>query len=281
MNKKTEDQLVRLAFGDLTPEEATRLQAEAESHPDSARALDTYRRMKSELRSLADVPEDQLSKERLREAILTRGLQERPVKRSWSWLWMPTAAAAVAFGITFAKGHFIRPDAPLTASVLDSSVVKEPGDLGKINPFSAKPHQPSLDSVVPPEGTFEDETSNATVAMTDTPRRGSNMSRSRHGGREDSDVKEFLKDWADSMTAPKASNPEASGPQFDHVGGATPTVTGLRDPKDTMPPAGPAGETVMSASKPPIILIQPEKDSSTGARKATEVESASNVLVGG
>jgi hypothetical protein len=31
----------------------------------------------------------------------------------------------------------------------------------------------------------------------------------------------------------------------------------------------------------PIVMINPEKDNDTGAQKATEVDSASNVVVGG
>jgi len=280
MNRKTEDQLVRLAFGDLTPEEAARLQAEAEGHPDSARALDTYRRMKSELRSLADVPEDQLSKERLREAILARGLREHPAKRSFSWLWLPAAAAALAFGVTFMKGRAMHPTGP-TVALMGNEVVKSPGDLGTSDPFKFKPHKPVEDSTYV-EGTFEEDPNAGTSTdVAPGPRLASNMSRSR-GGRSDSDLVDFLK----SFNGPGVAN--ASDPEKSSAPGASSGSVGGLDRNDTRETHSEPINTFAhpmaadaSGTKPAIILIEPEKDNNTGARKATEVESASNVLVGG
>ena len=55
---KFDDKLAQLAFGDLSPEEARRIEAQANADPEAARMLDTYRSMKAGLRDLAEAPDD-------------------------------------------------------------------------------------------------------------------------------------------------------------------------------------------------------------------------------
>jgi hypothetical protein len=45
---------------------------------------------------MRDVPADQLSKERLQNAILTQGLCPKPVRRGFPWLWITSTAAMAA-----------------------------------------------------------------------------------------------------------------------------------------------------------------------------------------
>ena len=86
MRKRFEEELAQLAFGDLSSDRAAELRARADADPDAAQTFDTYCRMKEELRSLAvDVPAEQLSTERLRDAILKRGLTEKPMARTPGW----------------------------------------------------------------------------------------------------------------------------------------------------------------------------------------------------
>lgn len=104
MDKKFEDQIAKMAFGELSEAEAKEVRAHAESNADAAQALSSYEALRSDLRRMKDVPPDQLSKERLQNAILTQGLKPKPVRRSFPWVWVPTTAmvAALAF-VVFAK----------------------------------------------------------------------------------------------------------------------------------------------------------------------------------
>ncbi len=112
MERNYEDKLMELAFGELNPEEAARLDARVEAEPLVARDLAFTRLMREDLLSLADdVPPDQLSKERLRQAILANGLHPAPLRRSLGlgWLWAPTAAFAAAFVFVFLRNQPAEP----------------------------------------------------------------------------------------------------------------------------------------------------------------------------
>ena len=100
MDKKFEDKIAKMAFGELTEAEAREVRAHAAANADAAKALASYEAIRSDLRRMRDVPPDQLSKERLQNAILTQGLKPKPVRRSYPWAWASSAvmvAGALAF----------------------------------------------------------------------------------------------------------------------------------------------------------------------------------------
>ncbi|MEA2553849.1 MAG: hypothetical protein QOJ65_2025 [Fimbriimonadaceae bacterium] len=100
MDRKIEDRIAKLAFGELTEAEASQVRAEAATNTDAAQALNSYEGLRNDLRRLRDVPPDQLSKERLQNAILAQGLKPKPVRQGVSWLWaapaLTTAVIAIA-----------------------------------------------------------------------------------------------------------------------------------------------------------------------------------------
>ena len=100
MISSREDRLVRYAFGDVSDHERAEVEALIARDPEARRTVDQYASMRDDLGRMREVPEDQMSRERLRDAILARGLRTDPlpVSRSrWQWLWMPVAACALAF----------------------------------------------------------------------------------------------------------------------------------------------------------------------------------------
>jgi len=99
MDKRQEENIAKLAFGDLSEAQAAEVRAQAAANPDAARALDSYATLRDDLRRLRDVPPDQLSKERLRNAILTQGLNPKPVRSSFPWMWASTAGLAAVLAI--------------------------------------------------------------------------------------------------------------------------------------------------------------------------------------
>jgi hypothetical protein len=98
MDKKFEDKIARMAFGELSEAEATEVRAHAAANADAAQALASYEAIRSDLRRMKDVPPDQLSKERLQNAILTQGLRPKPVRRAFPFAWVTSAAATVLVG---------------------------------------------------------------------------------------------------------------------------------------------------------------------------------------
>jgi len=100
MKRKDEDLLQRLAFGELSDAEAARLRQAVELSPEHKKALAGFEAMRDGLSEMRDVPEDQLSTERLREAVLSRGLKPR---LRVTWLWGPALACALGVGIGFLR----------------------------------------------------------------------------------------------------------------------------------------------------------------------------------
>src|SRR5438128_37793 len=103
MRRKLEDKLLMLSFGDLTPEEARQVQSEAAGDPEAQKILQEYQAIRSNLKLLKDVPEDQISAERLRFAILEKGLERKSAPSPYGWLWMPAAVALFAFSLALLR----------------------------------------------------------------------------------------------------------------------------------------------------------------------------------
>lgn len=233
-----------LAFGDLSPDETTRLEQEVVGDREASRILEQYRGMRTGLKAMADVPEHQLSTERLRHAVLNQGLKPKP-RPQFGWLWMPSMAAVAAFAVMFAvrSQHVSIPAGPGVA--LNGS---EPTDLIR----DKKMDQPFAFATATAEISSVDGGQPAPAMMLAV----NNSRPSRH--RSDR-----------ALTALK----EAVYREFLNV-----------DSADMHPkPLGvaPASSGSTQPSGAPIVLIDSAKDSKTGAQKATEVDSANNVVVGG
>ncbi|MGV3614914.1 MAG: anti-sigma factor family protein [Fimbriimonas sp.] len=261
MNGKFEERLARLAFGDVTPEEARGLEREAQGNPEAARILNEFRDMRAGLRDLgADVPPDQLSKERLRDAILGQGLRPAPVPvaSNRGWLWMPVLAGALAFGIfTFRGGSGEK--APMV--VMDDSrgpsfvaqlpeptpTLSLPTDVPEVRAASSRetPAKPVLKVASQP---------------TPVPKQTRRRNRPR---------KPIVIDSARYAFDVRPN--EVTGGDLEQKG--EPSEVPETPKTDPTPVA-------MTASAP-IVLIDSGKNSETGASTATEVGTASNVLVGG
>lgn len=259
MNGKFEERLARLAFGDITPEESRRLEQEAQGNPDAARVLMEYRAMRDGLRGLgAEVPADQMSKERLRDAILGQGLRPapEPARTSLNWLWMPTVACALAFGIFTVRNNM---------------------PTGKGQPMivmdQAKPTE--FDTNLMPSGMVADLTSKP----------------------EPEKFEAKLKQVKPEMTLASNSKPEPRRKRRNRkpiilddrlvkndVGAGMDQVIDA-EKKEVLTPTVKEEKTnpdaVVTLASAPIVLIDTGKNAETGASTATEVGTANNVLVGG
>lgn len=260
MNRKSEEKLIKLAFGDVNPDEARRIEAEAANDPDAARVLSSYREISSGLRGCAEVPANQLSKERLREAILAQGLAPKRTSAFPTWLWMPGLAAAAAFAFVAFRPHAQSTNPSVVASLTHESTSEFAApDLGKGLDFGTsnvvtKSDLPTVTAKSP---------SVQTVAMAETHKK---PHRFRHQANRKVSESSALKGLVAAIVdqgenaATLSSAPKAAG-------GAMPD-SALK--ADAQKPAEPTS----------IVLIDDQKDAQTGAQRATEVSSR-NVIVGG
>jgi hypothetical protein len=267
MRKKIEEQLAKLAFGDIDAEEARLLELRTQSDPEAARTIEMYRRMKDELRSLSlDVPEDQLSKERLREAILTRGLDRKAEPARPTWLWMPAAAAVLAFGIVFVKGQIATGSNPGTMIVDNSKAKFEAPQFEYVKP--SVPERVAT-TIVTPKVVSEKEPVRVAVNDARTTRwdRRDEIG-SRSGSR-------------DTLSEPEVGLRLTSlDPTAGEMGESVAMKDGVKFDGEKKADPAPARD-LSAASQPTIVVIQPETDSDTGTLKATEIGNTTNVLVGG
>jgi len=268
MNGKFEDKLTRLAFGEMSAEEAARLETQAKTDPAAARRLAEYRLMRSDLQALKEVPEDQLSKERLRHAILNQGLRPEPTSGGGNrgWLWMPALACA----LTFAYAAMTR-----THTNVEPTIVAEKSPAAS---------QPSL-TLPSSEGSLV--AMNPSVDRVDQIlRRAADVMQVRDAAQQV--VSASVESRPRRQRPAKKSLVNADDPNLK-IAGISPEQLVMGDPREkggSTPTAGPSSGGA-NANPPvddapsPIVLIERPKDESGNTAKATEMESASNVLVGG
>lgn len=263
MNGKFEERLARLAFGDLSPEETQRLEQEALGNPDAARVLMEYSAMRDGLRNLgADVPADQLSKERLRDAILGQGLRPaavEPTRPAWNWLWMPTVACAIAFGIVTVRNNMPAQGGQTPMIVMDDA---------KTDPFDANFKAPTTvaDLMPTPEPVKSVEVAKKPVITLaknapeeEAPRRTKRRAR-----------KPIILDSAKFVKADLGTVGDGVI-ETEKKELATPAPKEEKENPDA----------IVTLASAPIVLIDQDKNKETGASNATEVGDPNHVLVGG
>lgn len=115
MSKNRRDQILNMAFGETDTDGMA-----YESLSENERAeLETLKGMREGLKSLSDVPECQLSPERLRSAILGNAVKKRPAQ-SWGFATGTIAFVAVAL-IAFQAGVFDKDDLNIASSTAEIS----------------------------------------------------------------------------------------------------------------------------------------------------------------
>jgi hypothetical protein len=259
MKRRTEDELIQLAFGELGEQEAAEIESRSQGDQEAAKTLATYRAMRESLREMNSIPESQLSKERLREALLRDGLKKESAGWGWSWAFVPLAAAVIAFAFT----TFRSPGGGMADQGLPLVIEQSPGDRVVIHtePLSfggIKEYERTFDFGSNETATFS--TDEEPAAPEAAPRRPSGEPRQRA-----------------SQSQPRAA---AAGSGNEPPVEPSVTIPG----RPTMRASDQSGmfETAPSApAEPSIVLIGSERDRDTGAQKAMELESSTNVLIGG
>lgn len=267
-----EEKLARLAFGDVPTEEAARLEQEVRRDPKNAQILDEYMEMRCALRSLAEIPDDQLSKERLREAILGQGLRPAPVVSRGSWAWGPVLACLMGVAFMGARGHFMAKREPVV-SIPDSVSILKPSEKVAIHfkarlPLAQAPLEAATNPVaaLPPMSPI----SSRMIAESSESREGRRPLRRHRRSVVDQNVVSARLALYAPTSIPGIMAPTTADRPVDATANNHPVA--MNEAPAPKPDAGTNG---------PIVLIDGEKDPNSGAQKAVEVESASNVVIGG
>ncbi|MCO5297856.1 MAG: hypothetical protein M9921_13480 [Fimbriimonadaceae bacterium] len=270
MNKRLDDQIAQVAFGDVDAELATRIERLAQTDPEVRASLETYRAMRAGLREMSPAMDHQLSSDRLREEILRRGLEKRSGRFDWRWLFVP-AAALGAYAFMALALRSAPPAAPvLVASTSGASKSTPEIDLPRWTAPAPNPEGMHVESAPEPKKTSS-PTLVAEKKSAPRPVRESVVRADRTA------EKIAMKDEGPRVLAASTMAPApAGGGGFG--GGAdkpSPFDTGTALSEAAAPAA-------IESSRPEegIVVIQPVRDAATGAYRATEVASPSNVLIG-
>lgn len=281
INNRLHDRLQQLANGELDPKQEAAVRAEISQNPEALSLLSQYTELRSSLTLLQDVPPDQLSKERLRSKLLGQALRtERPAPL-WTWFWMPTAAAAMAFVVYFNRTKPAEAPNIVGSPSLASNLPARADQGSTLSKAFATPSAKPLTSYVAkvttpaPISSSVDPSNVETntgpiaheVAVLIPKRHSGEIARSarRHAKAHEptsniADIPADATAWSDlnnvARTALNTANPEPE------------KVTALAAP------------VTATTSPESIVVISNSVDADTGAQHATE-ETASNVLVGG
>lgn len=273
MNRKREDELMQLAFGDLRRDDSQGLHAQVETDPEAAKAYGAYCEMRDGLRALKEIPEMQLSTERLRDAILKEGLQpKRESAWNWSWLATPIAVGACAFVVVVALRKPAM-DTPLASSggalITGESVALHPQFKSGI----LEPNTIDFGNIAEPARETTPPAVIQATKTTDAPK----ATRRRSAGTRRSSVSVAAN--VNVVKVPglsKSLSATPTSPSLDQRGLDMVALTF----RDQAPAAAAFGaDNGMSAPSNEIVRIESKVDLESGAAKAVEVKG--NIEIGG
>lgn len=262
MRRKQEDELIKLAFGDEDGD-SSRAQPLIREDEESAKLFAGYEDLRQGLKQLSGaVPDHQLSSERLREAILRRGLKEEK-KRGFDWrvALAPTAVMACAFLITLrlSDDPNVRPEG--IASI--SSLTERPGD-----------ESIGIEAEPPPIEFTSTDRESARIPSQPKPSVSVVPSPNSTPSERSLDTRELV-----ASNSQARSRTGSNSPAFDSAPLSPAEISNLAI--DGALPAGAVAMVDGALDETPLVIIGSDIDDETGAKRATEVSSTSNVLIGG
>lgn len=259
MKRKDRDAILQRAFGELDADQASRADSLIDSSPELAREARALAEMKEGLRGLREIPECQLSVERLRDAILRdeMGARTRPAMR-WASVLTPVAAtglAVVAFIAMQGKGAF-----------------QNVGELSAAN---------AAEEVVGkgPVRTTDTDLPSLAIDPTEAPPASTG---SRFSAR---DLQQKRPETPSVPFRSLARSTAVVALSSRSNEGASRSAEGLVDPVSEAPAA--SGEAALASSNPElepepptVVIIHSDAKDETGTRLASEVTPDQHVLIG-
>lgn len=104
MKRKEQDRIIELAFGELTPQQELELERALAANSDLSSEFKEMEALKNDLAAYrrhldVSLPDCQVSKERLRDAILSQGVRQTVCRRNWWTTALPVAAGVALFAV--------------------------------------------------------------------------------------------------------------------------------------------------------------------------------------
>jgi hypothetical protein len=267
-----DEQIYSYAFGELSDSELQRIEAELMKDSLAHKEAELLSNLRSDLKSLQEIPEMQLSTERLREAILGQGL--KPIKPSfawWTWLGGPLAAASVFLLFFASSGGMNR----LLGRSPEPQIVL--GELSKKSEPMLATTSPGSEKV---DGMTQLSNSNKAFVLNNQSDSTKGVSESNTASRKIRRKSKSSRKAYSGMTL-VATNVKATSASAN-------IVVAPEAPKLQPVDSNALSDTEVTfdggnSSTPDstIVMINTEKDESTGAPIATEVRNPSNVVIGG
>ncbi len=279
MNRKREEELMQLAFGDVR-REMGHMQGEISADPEAAKTYQAYCEMREGLKALRDVPEMQISTERLRDAILKEGLQPKPASGwNWSWLATPIAVGACAFVVVtmMRKPATPFPGAENLAATGSSIIVGEPKTEVATNVSLNTEFNNVLRNMIDPLKPVDFGTVELAESVQPVAKRGSY--RPNRGNTPVATVA--------TMTKPvpglsKSLSLSSNSPSLNERKAETMSFGSAQGDFDSANTKMSFKSAAESAAAPnDIVQIESKMDIESGAAKATEVKGNQNVEIGG
>jgi len=262
MRRRKENKLMNLAFGELSKDEAAALEGSLSDDPQARNTVQSYQRMRSDLQLLHDIPEMQMSHERLRDAVLREGLKKQNHAARFGWVVAPGMAVVLAVALMMGRSQ-LSVNAPETVApgmTLGDVVAAKVSSLG--NPLSEKPELTNLDHLVRKDYSF---------GKPDSAPKGAKGAGGAPAVAPSRTPVHFVRSFASEAPQPVSENtlsePAASEPSTNNLAETQPASDDV------------AMMTPQNDDK--IVIVDQAKDSQTGAQRATEVGSAADVVVGG
>ena len=255
--KSRKDLIIKAGFGELSPGDQAKLDALT---PEEREQVEQVKIVRDGLKALRDVPECQMSSERLRDAILNQGVA--PSRQSRPWAFAVVAAAAILVAYFGAQ--------------LD--VLGEPDTVSVVDPVSTgvalQDVIPLLGSVDPSLGTSEDSGGDenpilpSDPAITDVVARvipNTGRVRTSRGTSRDEDTV----DWGIPLW------------QGSSEGGMAPVNFDPQPDSDFFPAFSADAGSQDDEYSDNLVVIDYVENPDTGAFVATEVETFGDVVFGG
>lgn len=270
MKRKDIDLLIKSAMGEADSQESSQAQALVESSPEAAREAAMWAQMKADFKILADVPECQLSNERMRAAVLSGSIKQR--RASAFRFWMPAAGLATA--ALFAVFLMPKNTVPPVSGSGDAVAITTPEDRMRnegfdattlIDPRSSELSVPTIEESTP-ESVAPSEPAPAPVKRTTRPRQRTAQRVAVNDAAKQQTAAEAAEMIVGSVVVP-AMNMAATAPDTNAA-------------RAMMSPAPPAPASD-SSSEEGVVILSRESSVGNGAPVAVEVGRRHDVVFGG
>lgn len=266
MKEREIDLLIKNALGESDANESQQAQAMIAGSPEAAREAALWQQLKADFKVLAEVPECQLTSERLRAAVLSGSIKKRSASPFRIWLPAVGLAAAALYAVIILP----RPSAPETGG---SGVVAMENPAPTIDDLVMQT-EPEAEPLAAPEAasTAPEAAPRATAVAKPAPRRTSRP-RTSYRTASNAGAKMATAEIAADMILDSVMLPAANTAMADPTAGMSAART-LKAPAPMS--AAPAADEENG-----VVVLSREASSPNGAPVAVEVGRRHDVVFGG